>query len=40
MEKAQLMLSKNHDILLGGRTRDKESILPRRDTLDIMEFEL
>ena len=33
------MLSKNHDILLEGRTRDKESILPRRDTL-LMEFEL
>ena len=34
------MLSKNHDIFLGGRTRDKESILPRCDALDIMKFEL
>ena len=34
------MLSKNHDILLGGRSRDKEFILPRRDILDMTEFEL
>ena len=40
MEKVLLILSKNHDILLGDKTRDKESILARYDTLDIMEFEL
>ena len=40
MEKIELILSKNHDILLKGRTRDKESILARCATLDIKEFEL
>ena len=40
MEKSYLILYKNYDILLGGRIRDKESILARCDTLDIMEFEL
>ena len=40
MEKSKLILSKNCDILLGGRTRDKESILSRCATLDIKEFEL
>ena len=40
MEKVLLILSKNHDILLGDRTRDNESILARCDTLYIMEFEL
>ena len=40
MEKVLLILFKNYDILLGDRTRDKESILARCDTLDIMEFEL
>ena len=39
MEKSKLILSKNCDILLGGRTRDKESILSRCATLDIKEFE-
>ena len=40
MEKAKLILSKNCDILLGGRARDKESILDRCATLDIKKFEL
>ena len=40
MEKSKLILSKNCDILLGGRTRDKESILAICATLDIKEFEL
>ena len=40
MEKVQLILSKNRDILLEGRTRDKKSISARRATLDIKKFEL
>ena len=40
MKKVLLILSKNHDILLGDKTRDKESILSRCATLDIKKFEL
>ena len=40
MEKVYLILSKNRDILLGGSTRDKESISTRSATLDIKEFKL
>ena len=34
------MLSKNHDIFWEVEKKYKESIFPRRDALDIMEFEL
>ena len=40
MEKVKLILAKNHDILLGGKTRYKESILARCATVDIKKFEL